>query len=520
MLFRTGLYPVPRNIIQQKRAHRVPLASYFANMEPGNLAKTSFVWLTIRPFYLRLLAMISLWGSRGFHRDQWRCILKGLVRNDDAYRILRLLGVVGCGSVEDSLAASTSPSLLQQARTLGEDDVPVDNPSDESFFARDVLSDSPSRFDGVSSSTTISGGVTSTRCVCFSCEYLDEPVEGETRLTEDHRGLVALPSVSSRSISLMYFRETTSGVMELVQPADVNIDEYAVWDNYGLDRVLLFHMWTYCDIHEASLEGEKLLKQLLFLDAGGTAFRPSRRIWMRRRGHAPRYAYGFTQTPISNIVDEEVMGLQVLPGHVTNAAESRVLSGEEDFAVFRSYIDQLGVNFEGFSLPPFHWKLTKWLDDGLQALVVWELAELEFRHELFALDELLRALYPDALELHGIPAQERRSQLSACFGWGDLKPDLERAGTFSASSGTSDTYKALRALFEFMTVWPRSEDFLRIPSSGWEEDMVDALAEAVWRFYVQTYYDYRCQYPPMPREKPYISTPESITTEDEDLKRS
>ena len=179
-------------------------------------------------------------------------------------------------------------------------------------------------------------------------------------------------------------------------------------------------------------------------------------------------------------------------------------SSAEQFSVFREVVIRLGsnVDFDGHRLPPFTWGMSSWLDDRWLACVTWELTEMEFRHELFALDELLRALYPASPELHGIPARERRSQLFACWGGGGFKPDDDKPSAFSSDVKSPSLLAALHAMLEFMSVWPRSAEHLSVPKSGWSLDSIDGLAVSVWGFYAQTYYDYRRQYPPLPFFRP------------------
>lgn len=198
-----------------------------------------------------------------------------------------------------------------------------------------------------------------------------------------------------------------------------------------------------------------------------------------------------------------VRGLRPLAVAVASTSTSGTVAssaGVDRYRVFRERILDLGTRatFDGRSLPAFEFGKTEWLNDTWLRYVAWELSELEFRYELFALDELLRAVYPRSAELHDISPQERRAQLFACWGGGDFKPDPVKPSPYSLGRKSTAMYNALRSFFDFMSVWPRSHEYLRVPRYGWSFGRLDELARMVWQFYVQTFFDYRRHYPPMP----------------------
>ncbi|EJD37798.1 hypothetical protein AURDEDRAFT_173187 [Auricularia subglabra TFB-10046 SS5] len=143
---------------------------------------------------------------------------------------------------------------------------------------------------------------------------------------------------------------------------------------------------------------------------------------------------------------------------------------------------------------------------------LWELREIEFRHELLALDLTLRQAHPELEQLQRIAPEQRFFDCKSCWGGSDFTPGCDWTEN---ELGQQDPRRRLRALarfVSFMSVWPRVQEFL----GPWETisdpaalDRVDtdsevflALERSAWCCFAQTFYDYKHRNPPVPYLRP------------------
>lgn len=309
-LFHDNVAAIPRNIIQHKRPHRVPVLAFFANMDSANVSKAMSTWLTLRPFYLRRLATSSLWKTRGFHRDVWRAILKLLVSDFDAPRVLHELGLYDYASGTDILPAPSTSDRggqqlpadsnthsetmeweegeIEEGASLGDDpftwklwNEAFASPSTDAFSTEGVDSDSSAldSDDDANASFPRIGRIVSGY---FEAAHEDEqPVRAE-----DERAQVVPADWHASDARLSYYYEISPGIMQAVNDKhDIQRKKRQcdTWYDYERRRVLFFPNWLCQSSLDGCARGEYLLKALVYQGLDGQLHPVSRRIWPRER---------------------------------------------------------------------------------------------------------------------------------------------------------------------------------------------------------------------------------------------
>lgn len=134
--------------------------------------------------------------------------------------------------------------------------------------------------------------------------------------------------------------------------------------------------------------------------------------------------------------------------------------------------------------------------------ILWELAELNFRFELLALDS--RASTTNV---------NRQNLVAACFprpsmGASLIVPDLSVANHGLASFDTEERKAFLQALRKVMSSW-RGEmpAIIGIESFRWHLDVLEDLEQAVTAHYCKTFYNYFRRAPIIPRRLSHIASP-------------
>lgn len=173
--------------------------------------------------------------------------------------------------------------------------------------------------------------------------------------------------------------------------------------------------------------------------------------------------------------------------------------------------------FDSHRLPDFQ-EGADWLSDGWKQHIVWELTELSFRMCFIELDVLLRQCYPAHAPLHEHDANSRFDMIAGCWGvsGNDSVGTLITPGPCDNALCSSNSTARLSALAKFgsiMLAWPRADEELR-PFLEYNDDAQAFLAlpiesqtvctieACLWRFYRQTYYDFRHLEPPLPFLRP------------------
>lgn len=178
-------------------------------------------------------------------------------------------------------------------------------------------------------------------------------------------------------------------------------------------------------------------------------------------------------------------------------------------------------SFLDHALPPFAYTEDEaggWPTVPWRKFMLWELREIEFRHELLALDLTLRQAHPDLAALQDIAPEQRFYDCKACWGGSDLTPGCDDwAENALVHADLRVRLRGLRRFAAFMRVWPRADEFL----APWETflsgdeslDRVDissdlflTLERSAWLCFGQTFYDYRQRFPPVPYVRPPLPT--------------
>lgn len=164
-------------------------------------------------------------------------------------------------------------------------------------------------------------------------------------------------------------------------------------------------------------------------------------------------------------------------------------------------------------LPEFEQDESKcWPSKEWRRYILWDLIELEFRHELYLLDVAIRASHPEYAPLHVDSAEERLRRLCACWGGSSINPsDDDTTGNALVDERPNVRWQGLCNFVKLMSSWPRTEEMLRSWDgvdvlNGAEPAVTDEqrsmLETAVWTCYAQTFYDYRHRRPPLPALRP------------------
>jgi hypothetical protein len=121
--------------------------------------------------------------------------------------------------------------------------------------------------------------------------------------------------------------------------------------------------------------------------------------------------------------------------------------------------------------------------DAVKEEILWELSELNFRFELFALDSRASTVKGD-----------RQALVAACFA-GCTSGSLLVTDLATANCGLADvdwekrsTY--LHALKRVMMSWPSAPSILQLEKFRWSDKDIDELEEHVCHFYVDSFYNH------------------------------
>jgi hypothetical protein len=129
--------------------------------------------------------------------------------------------------------------------------------------------------------------------------------------------------------------------------------------------------------------------------------------------------------------------------------------------------------------------------------ILWELAELNFRFELRALDSRATTAQPKS---------DRQRLVTACFSFGKggiatlLVADLGAANHGLASQNWEEKAPYLQAIRKLMVSW-RGEipPVIKIEKFRWSKQEIEDLENAVAKFYVSSFYSYFHRAPVVPR---------------------
>lgn len=182
-------------------------------------------------------------------------------------------------------------------------------------------------------------------------------------------------------------------------------------------------------------------------------------------------------------------------------------------------MDRLGdtTTWAGHELPAWTWNATNWASDEWRRWMMWSVGELEFRHELLSFDLVLRQCFPDIPQYRDNTPQNRFGEITQCWGGGGIVPTHEE--NWLCSSDAQKQLDAIIALRELMRAWPRSQDLLPTWSetegaregdgslagtrvNDLSEINRETLEREAWTCFVQTYFDYRHSFPPLPFSQP------------------
>lgn len=199
------------------------------------------------------------------------------------------------------------------------------------------------------------------------------------------------------------------------------------------------------------------------------------------------------------------------------AAAAEAAAAPPPLPKFTDLLDRIGpsMKWDGHDLPVWTSDAVDWPSPDWLRYMVWQVSDMEFRHELFAFDLAVRQAHPD------IPAYQdsllsRWGTVSKVWGGGGVRPKPDGEGNPLCSPDLSTRLRALADFRELMRAWPRSADFLpvwreaeerlghAVTVSVLDEDQVDlpSLERDIWTCYAQVHYDYRHEFPPLPFEQP------------------
>lgn len=115
--------------------------------------------------------------------------------------------------------------------------------------------------------------------------------------------------------------------------------------------------------------------------------------------------------------------------------------------------------------------------------ICWYVAEMTFRYELFALDDLIRRSYPD-LVMGGQSALER--QQAICDIWDSNAFVADEPNPLVCDTWT-DRVQAVKRFYNIIRVWPR---VVAMEADCGTAHSFAEFERHVWFSYAQTYFDY------------------------------
>ncbi|KAF8057832.1 hypothetical protein FPV67DRAFT_557001 [Lyophyllum atratum] len=157
-----------------------------------------------------------------------------------------------------------------------------------------------------------------------------------------------------------------------------------------------------------------------------------------------------------------------------------------------------GVELNPDAIDPVAWegKAFESLGDQDFEEILWELAELNFRQELLALD--CRVYSPPDDLSH---SRSRQALVTACFPSGQLLvAALPEANHGIASYDSKERCRYLLGLQRLMRDWPgKKPDIFSVDQIKWREGDIDELEERIAQFYTQTFFNHFRRAPVIPR---------------------
>ncbi|MGH7238963.1 MAG: hypothetical protein ACREHG_02740 [Candidatus Saccharimonadales bacterium] len=192
----------------------------------------------------------------------------------------------------------------------------------------------------------------------------------------------------------------------------------------------------------------------------------------------------------------------VLSGNI-NSLESE---NNDKHTVINNLRGQLKEAFERGWMPIFEniaCKPVRLEEEGLVKMIIWELSEFTFRHELMKLDELL----VDTSGWSDIDWAARQELYRSCWGSNFVKPSWDDPEGLAAQT-SSQRAPYYDALCNIMKNWPRfPQQLTKWPIVGRNDlDCEDAQKDAA-AFYCQTFIDYFGRYPVLPCGRPSQVSP-------------
>ncbi|GLB38911.1 hypothetical protein LshimejAT787_0600730 [Lyophyllum shimeji] len=168
----------------------------------------------------------------------------------------------------------------------------------------------------------------------------------------------------------------------------------------------------------------------------------------------------------------------------------------QDF--LQNVLEMDGLTLNSDSIDPVTWQGKSFESLGNQDIeeILWELAELNFRQELLALD--CRVCPPP----NNSPYSTSRQQMvSACFPSGQLLvATLPEANHGIASYDSKERCRYLIRLQRLMRDWPgQKPQIFSVDQVKWREGDIDELEEGIARFYTQTFFNHFRRAPVIPR---------------------
>lgn len=140
----------------------------------------------------------------------------------------------------------------------------------------------------------------------------------------------------------------------------------------------------------------------------------------------------------------------------------------------------------------------EWPGPSQRAYIVYALADLFFKVELWRLDDLIMQLHPEQVRTtgRGETRQERLQEVAATWGSTSFAP-LER--NLLAVHEWTLRLPAVCYLQKIVSSWPRVQlKFIPGELAAAGEEAVKRAETEVWSAYAQSYYDYFARDPPFP----------------------
>ncbi|EJD33132.1 hypothetical protein AURDEDRAFT_177787 [Auricularia subglabra TFB-10046 SS5] len=146
------------------------------------------------------------------------------------------------------------------------------------------------------------------------------------------------------------------------------------------------------------------------------------------------------------------------------------------------------------ALPTYSWPSSK-----ERALIIWDIAELSFRLQLFQLDDKLRTLYQGKQAKFNVESNNER-QVKICKIW-DSDTFVPQGASPLANPYWEMRISAVLAFYDIVSSWPRTT--IPVPPEAFksEEEFLN-FESAVWEAYATVYVTYLYREAPIPLVHP------------------